>query len=137
MLNLRGTDQRSPKAEELKIKPPLIFFSFNLESSRSQREICLAAGPTSKEIPRMVKCQVVSFAKGNEAIVFPFGEKFFPSRRVFQWGKGRERKQSTFVSAHMCSETRLLFFKRLWLLSPLLPVGTAWPATLSLPILPS
>lgn len=71
-------DQRTPKAAELRIKPPLIFFSFNLESSRSPREICLAAEPTSKEIPRVVKCQVVSLAKGSVAIVFPFAEKFFP-----------------------------------------------------------
>lgn len=84
MLNLHGTDQRSPKAAELKIKPPLIFFfSLNLESSRSLKEMCLAAEPTSKEIPRMAKCQVVSFAKGNVAIVFPFGEKFFPLSQVF------------------------------------------------------
>lgn len=75
---MRGIDQRSPKAAELQIKPLLIFFSFNLESSRNLREICLAAEPTSKEIPRMVKCQVVSLAKGNVAIVFPFAEKFFP-----------------------------------------------------------
>lgn len=75
---MRGIDQRSPKAAELQIKPPLIFFSFNLESSRNLREICLAAEPTSKEIPRVFKCQVVSLAKGNVAIVFPFAEKFFP-----------------------------------------------------------
>lgn len=90
--------------------------------------MCLAAEPTSKEIPRMVKCQVVSFAKGNVAIVFPFGEKFFPLSQVFRWGKGRERKQSMlFLSAHRRSESWLLVFKSLWLPSLLLPVGTAWP----------
>lgn len=69
---------RVPKTAELRTKPPLIFFSFNLESNRSLREICLAAEPTSKEIPRVVKCHVVSLTKGNVAIVFPFAEKFFP-----------------------------------------------------------
>lgn len=126
MLNLCGVDQRTSKAAEPRIKPPLIVFSFNLKSSRSLREIWLAAEPTSKEIPRMVKCQVVSLAKGNVAIVFPFAEKFFPLSWVFQWGKGRERKQSElFLSAHMHSEIWLLIFKRSWLPSPLLPV--TWP----------
>lgn len=86
--------------------------------------MCLAAEPTSKEIPRMVKCQVVSFAKGNVAIVFPFGEKFFPLSQVFRWGKGRERKQSMlFLSAHRRSESWLLVFLKV---CGSLPCSSPW-----------
>lgn len=100
MLSSQGIDQRNAKATGLKINLLLISFSFSLESSRGLRAICLAAEPTSKEIPRMVKCQVVSFAKGNVAIVFPFGEFFLGAE--FFGGAGEGESQAQFSFQHAC-----------------------------------
>lgn len=40
----------------------------------------------------MVKCQVVSPAKGNVANVFPFAEKFFSFELSFSVGEGKREK---------------------------------------------
>lgn len=59
----------------------------------------------------MVKCQVVSFAKGNVAIVFPFGEFFLGAEFFGGAGEGEGAKHSFPFSMHAFTDLAACFPK--------------------------
>lgn len=125
MLHLHGIGQRTPKAAKLRVKPPLIFFSFNLESSRSLREIWLAAEQGFlRKFHVWSNVKLFLLQRAMRQMYFHLQRSFFSFELSFSVGEGkREKAKWAFPFSTHAFRNLAAHFWKVMAPSSLLPVA--------------